>query len=156
MTRSSLSAWTLVNRRRHFHENRTEMNELYDSSPATLRSAEVASAVPLHLTASLWVLTDYYVFIVIQNGLAGPAIDARSASAELRERFGQFFDSVPRNIRSASRLAEEMAPRSRAGDVAAGRAAHQVPDPGGPLDREMVPELRLAADGHEGVRRASR
>lgn len=60
-----------------------------------------------------WVLTDYYVFIFIQNGVAGLAIDARSAPDELRERFGQFFDSAPRNIRSASRLAEEMARRSR-------------------------------------------
>jgi hypothetical protein len=60
-----------------------------------------------------WVLTDYYVFIFIQNGVAGQAIDARSAPEELRQRFGQFFDSAPRNIRSASRLAEEMARRSR-------------------------------------------
>ena len=60
-----------------------------------------------------WVLTDYYVFIFIQNGVAGQAIDARTAPEALRERFGQFFDSAPRNIRSASRLAEEMARRSR-------------------------------------------
>ena len=59
-----------------------------------------------------WVLTDYYVFIFIQNGVAGQAIDARIAPEELRQRFGQFFDSAPRNIRSASRLAEEMARRS--------------------------------------------
>lgn len=60
-----------------------------------------------------WVLTDYYVFVFIQNGVAGPAIDARTAPDALRQRFGQFFDSAPRNIRSASRLAEEMARRSR-------------------------------------------
>lgn len=60
-----------------------------------------------------WVLTDYYFFIFIQNGVAGPAIDARNAPDELRERFGQFLDSAPRNIRSASRLAEEMARRSK-------------------------------------------
>ena len=59
-----------------------------------------------------WVLTDYYVFIFIQNGVAGQAI-ARTVPKALRERFGQFFDSAPRNIRSASRLAEEMARRSR-------------------------------------------
>ena len=60
-----------------------------------------------------WVLTDYYVFIFIQNGVVGPAIDIGASPDELRQRFGQFFDSVPRNVRSASRLAEEMARRSR-------------------------------------------
>jgi hypothetical protein len=60
-----------------------------------------------------WVLTDYYVFIFIENGESGQAIDIREAPDELRSRFGIFFDTVPRNIRSASRLAEEMARRAR-------------------------------------------
>lgn len=79
-----------------------------------------------------WVLTDYYVFIFIQNGVVGSPIDARTHPDELRERFGQFFDSAPRNIRSASRLAEEMARRSRllkSGLLGALKAEH----PGGQL-----------------------
>jgi hypothetical protein len=60
-----------------------------------------------------WVLTDYYVFVFIENGQAGPPIDIREAPDHIRARFGQFFDNTPRNIRSASRLAEEMARRAR-------------------------------------------
>ena len=60
-----------------------------------------------------WVLTDYYVFIFIENGEVGRAIDIREAPDDLRTRFGLFLDNVPRNIRSASRLAEEMARRAR-------------------------------------------
>lgn len=60
-----------------------------------------------------WVLTDYYVFIFIENGEPGREIDVRENPEDLRARFGQFFDNVPRNIRSASRLAEEMARRAR-------------------------------------------
>ena len=59
-----------------------------------------------------WVLTDYYLFIFIENGELGHAIDIREAPDDLRSRFGVFFDSAPRNIRSASRLAEEMARRA--------------------------------------------
>jgi hypothetical protein len=60
-----------------------------------------------------WVLTDYYRFIFIENGEPDRTIDIREAPDDLRSRFGVFFDSVPRNIRSASRLAEEMARRAR-------------------------------------------
>ena len=60
-----------------------------------------------------WVLTDYYIFIFIQNGEASQPIDVRTTPDELQTRFGQFFDSAPRNIRSASRLAQEMARRAR-------------------------------------------
>jgi Type ISP C-terminal specificity domain/N-6 DNA Methylase len=60
-----------------------------------------------------WVLTDYYVFIFIENGEVGSVIDVREDPGDLRARFGVFFDSAPRNIRSASRLAEEMARRAR-------------------------------------------
>src|SRR6266480_4426299 len=60
-----------------------------------------------------WVLTDYYRFIFIESGELGPVIDIREDPDELRSRFSVFLDTVPRNIRSSSRLAEEMARRAR-------------------------------------------
>src|SRR5690349_484093 len=60
-----------------------------------------------------WILTDYYLFIFIENGQAGPPVDIRAAPEVVRDRFGVFLDSTPSNIRSASRLAEEMARRAR-------------------------------------------
>lgn len=60
-----------------------------------------------------WILTDYYLFIFIKNGESDSPVDIREAPDAVRSRFTAFLDSTPRNIRSASRLAEEMARRAR-------------------------------------------
>jgi hypothetical protein len=79
-----------------------------------------------------WVLTDYYLFIFVQNGEASPPIDIRADPESVRTRFGVFFDSTPRNIRSASRLAGEMARRARLlRDGLLGALRRE--EPGGPL-----------------------
>jgi hypothetical protein len=79
-----------------------------------------------------WILTDYYLFVFIENGEASPPIDIRAEPAAVRDRFGVFLDSTPRNVRSASRLAQEMVRRARL--LRAGLyGALQKERPGGPL-----------------------
>lgn len=79
-----------------------------------------------------WILTDYYLFIFIENGQAGPPIDIRAEPEAVRDRFGVFLDSTPSNIRSASRLAEEMARRARLLRDGLHGSLQKEP-PGGPL-----------------------
>lgn len=60
-----------------------------------------------------WVLTDHYEFVFVRNGEIEGPFDLREDEAAVADGFAKFFDNVPRNIRSASRLAIEMARRAR-------------------------------------------